>query len=341
MNKSTLTSVSTDPLALRIRHARLAGLMSEVKSLLDPKGDILAIMGPTGVGKSVLGEYLVANALKESAESMQANPGIVPALRIEAESSGEDKFSWGLFYRSILEALGDDLSMPRQVYDVDQQTGRLLRARRTSTNSLGGLRTAVKQALEARQVRFVVIDEAAHIFRQSSPSKLITQLDTLKSLSNTSGVQFVLVGSYDLYELLFLSGQLARRIQVIHFSRYREDDDADVRTFRACVQQFQNANKELWGDGMMEYADALMENTLGCVGTLKSVLKRAARFASGRGKWSKGALESALLTQTQREQILREILDGEQRIEPGVTRELHTTKKSKAALAAKTNREAA
>lgn len=341
MNKSTLTSVSDDPLALRIRHTRLASLMSDVKSLLDPAGDILAIMGPTGVGKSVLGGYLVENALKEEAEAMQAKAGFIPALRIEAVSSGEDDFSWRLFYQCILEALGEDLSMPRQVFDVDRETGRLLRVRRTPTNTLAGLRTAVERALVARQVRFLVIDEAAHIFRQCSPRKLIIQLDTLKSLSNTAGVQLVLVGSYDLYELLFLSGQLARRIQVLHFSRYREDNGADVRAFTACVQQFQNANREVWGDSLMEYADALMENTLGCVGTLKAVLKRAAKFANGRGKWSKGALESALLTQTQREQILREILDGELRIEPGVTRELHTPKPPKTADSKKTAREAA
>lgn len=342
MKKTTLTSVAAGSLVnLRIRHTRLAQLMSEVKSLLDPEGDILAIMGPTGVGKSVLGGYLVENALKEEAEAMLAQPGFIPALRIEAVSSGEAEFSWRLFYQCILEGLGEDLSMPRQVYDVDPASGRMLRARRTSINTLGGLRTAVERALMARQVQFLVVDEAAHIFRQSSPGKLIIQLDTLKSLSNTSGVQLVLVGSYDLYELLFLSGQLARRIHVVHFPRYREDNESDVRAYKACVQQFQNANSELWGDSLMEYADALMENTLGCVGTLKSVLKRAAKFANGRGKWSVDSLQAALLTQTQREQILREIQEGEHRIEPGVTRELHSPKKSKTTKATKHQREAA
>jgi len=216
--------------------------------------------------------------------------------------------------------------MPRQDYEVDPVTGRLMRTRRSPTNTLAGLRTAVKRALMAHQVRFLVVDEAAHIFRQSSPRKLIIQLDTLKSLSNTSGVQLVLIGSYDLYELLFLSGQLARRIQVVHFARYREDIEADVRAFRACVQQFQNTHKELWGNALVEHTEALMENTLGCIGTLKSVLKRAVKFAKGRGGWSLDVLQSALLTQTQREQILREILEGEHRIEPGITRELHHLK---------------
>lgn len=327
MQSIPLASVSADPLAnLRIRHDRLANLMSDVDSLLDPEGDILAIMGPTGVGKSVLGHYLVENALKTHVAEMLADAGLTPAIRVEAVASGEDEFSWRLFYQGILEQLGEDLSMPRQNFDVDPTSGRLLRARRTPTNTLAGLRTAVERALVARKVQFLVIDEAAHIFRQCSRRKLIIQLDTLKSLSNTSGVQLVLIGSYDLYELLFLSGQLARRIQVVHFSRYRQDVNADVRAFKACVQQFQNAYKPLWGDSLMKHAEALMENTLGCVGTLKAVLKRAVKFANGRGGWSIDALQSALLTQTQREQILREILDGEQRIAPGVTRELHPTK---------------
>ncbi len=341
MSTPTLTPVHVSPLAnLRIRHAKLAQLMSDVDSLLDPEGDILAIMGPTGAGKSVLGDYLVNNALKHAAVEMQSKPDLLPALRVEAVSSGEDEFSWRLFYQGILEQLGEDLSMPRLDYDVDPITGRLLRARRSPTNTLAGLRTAVERALVARQVRFLVVDEAAHIFRQCSPRKLIIQLDTLKSLSNTSGVQLVLIGSYDLYELLFLSGQLARRIQVVHFSRYREDVEADVRAFRACVQQFQNAHKELWGNSLVEHADALMENTLGCVGTLKTVVKRAVKFAQARGGWSLDALQAALLTQTQREQILREVLEGEHRIEPGITRELHHPKKP-AIKKVSTQREAA
>lgn len=328
MSTTTLTPVYVNPLTtLRIRHTKLAQLMSDVGSLLDTEGDILAIMGPTGVGKSVLGDHLVKNALNAAAEEMQSKPDMLPALRVEAVSSGEDEFSWRLFYQGILEQLGEDLSMPRQDYDVDPISGRLMRTRRSPTNTLAGLRTAVERALVARQVRFLVVDEAAHIFRQCSPRKLIIQLDTLKSLSNTSGVQLVLIGSYDLYELLFLSGQLARRIQVVHFSRYREDVEADVRAFRVCVQQFQNAQKEVWGTSLVEHADALMENTLGCVGTLKSVVKRAVKFAQARGGWSLDVLQAALLTQTQREQILREILEGEHRIEPGITRELHHPKK--------------
>ncbi len=342
MAMKAIQSIPDDPLEeLRIRHTRLSNLMSDLACLLGSKGDILAILGPTGVGKSVLNEYLVKTALKDAAEEMQANPALLPAILIEAESSGEEKFSWRSFYQDILEQLGEDITMPRQNYDIDPVTGRLVRARYTNTNTLSGLRKAVVKALKARKVQFLVIEEAAHIFSQCSARKLLIQLNTLKSLSNTSGAQLVLAGSYDLYELVSLSGQLARRIQVIHFSRYREDVDADVRAYRACLQQCQAVHKGLWGNSLMEHADVLMENTIGCIGTLTSVLKHAVKFAASRGGWSLDVLEAALLTEDQREKILLEVLEGERRIEPGITRDLRLHKKTTHKVTSKIHQEAA
>ena len=342
MNTKAALSITSDPLEdLRIRHSRMAELMTDLSCLLAPKGDILAIMGPSGVGKSVLIEYLVATAHKDAAVEMQVDPALIPAILVEAESSGENEFSWRLFYEDIMEKLGEDMSMPRQDFSVDPMSGRLVRAKRTNTHTLAGLRKAVERALKAHKVQFLVIEEAAHIFSQCSSRHLLTQLNTLKSLSNTSGVQLVLASSYDLYGLVSLSGQLARRIQIIHFSRYREDVESDVRAFRACLQQFQSYHKQLWGNGLMEHADALMENTIGCIGTLKSVLKRAVKVAKARGGWSQDVLTNALLSHVQRERILQEVLEGEQCIEPGIARALHVKKSSSRRIASKSLQEAA
>lgn len=181
-------------------------------------------------------------------------------------------------------------------------------------------------------MRFVVVDEAAHIFSQCSSSRLPAQFDTLKSLTNTSRAEFVLLGSYDLYDLLFLSGQLARRTQVVHFSRYREDSAQDQRAFMACLQQFQKAREALWGDAPMRHAQVLMENSVGCVGTLKKVLQRAARIAQGRGGWTEDCLREALLTGAQRTQILKEVYDGESRIQSGATRSFEPARAGRAAM---------
>ena len=172
----------------------------------------------------------------------------------------------------------------------------------------------------------MVIDEAAQITRHTKGDRRIGQVDTLKSLSNSCGVQLVLLGSYDLYDLVALSAQIARRIQVMHFPRYQQAIEEDVLSFQVCLKMFQKAGYGLWGENLMAEADALMDNTVGCVGTLRSVLVRAEKISEARGGWSKDVLIEALLTVAQRDQILQETMDGESLIVSGVTRVLHHEK---------------
>lgn len=324
---SPLSSLPDSPAKLssmRIKHTRIAQIMTELETLLYPEsqGSILLVCGPSGVGKSTLARHMVESALQNASADMDADAGLIPAVYVEAPSSGESDFSWRLFYQRILAQLEGDLTLPKTAYGVDSATSRLIRPRGAASNSLAALRTAVERALRARRTRFLVIDEAAHIIRQTRRNRLEIQLDTLKSLANECGTQMVLVGSYDLYQLVSLSGQLARRTHVLHFERYREDCPEDQQAFRACIRKFQSALPNLLGQHLMQHAAALQENTLGCIGTLSSVLTRAAMLAQKDGKWSVEALRRALLTEAQRQKILEEILDGEAAINPSLTRNM-------------------
>lgn len=315
-------------LSLRIKHTRIKQVVDELNTLIYPgsQDSILLVIGPTGVGKSTLARYMVEHAMEGAAPEMNSDAGLIPAVYVEAPSSGEDDFSWRLFYTQALAELGEDLSAPKVAYGIDPSTGRMVRPMGLSQNGLAGLRTAVERSLKERGTRFLVIDEAAHIIRQTRRSRLEIQLDTLKSLANKGGSQMVMVGSYDLYQLVSLSGQLARRIHVVHCERYRQDRPEDVLAFTSCLQKFQSVLPHLWDGGLLQYAQALHENTLGCIGTLSSVLTRAAKLAEADGRWSVGALERALLTEAQRTRILEEILEGEAAINPSLTRNLPRNK---------------
>ena len=317
-------------LKMRIKHTRVTEVMTELRTLIYPgsQDSLLLVCGPTGVGKSTLAGYMVDQAVQDAAPEMEADAGLIPAVFVEAPASGENEFSWRLFYSRILAQLDGGLAMPKAAFGVDVETGRMVRPRGAAGNSLAALRTAVERALQARRTQFLVIDEAAHIIRQTSTKRLEIQLDTLKSLANACGVQMVLVGSYDLYQLMSLSGQLARRSHVLHFERYRQDQDADVRTFRACVQKFQNTLPHLWDEKLLPHVDALHENALGCIGTLSAVLTRAAKLAEHAGEWSVDVLRRSLLTEAQRQQILEEILEGEASINPGLTRTMPKVRRS-------------
>lgn len=316
----------------RIKHTRVAEVMADLGTLIYPgsQDSILLVCGPTGAGKTTLARHMVDTALEHAHHQMESNAGVIPAIYVEAPASGESDFSWRLFYRRILAQLGDNLDSPKVAYGIDSDTGRMLRPRGSSNgSSLAALRTAVERGLRERQVQFLVIDEAAHIIRQTrGQHRLEIQLDTLKSLANQCGTQMVLVGSYDLYQLVTLSGQLARRTHVLHFERYREDKPDDVRAFQRCIQAFEKTLPDLWANELSCHTMALLDNTLGCVGTLSSVLVRAAKLADADGAWSVEALKRALLNEAQRKRILEEILDGEAAIGPSLTRIMPKPKRS-------------
>lgn len=149
--------------AKRIKHTRVIEVMSELDTLIYPgsQDSILLVCGPTGAGKTTLSKSMVESSLEQSRSKMEANGGIIPAVYVEAPSSGGNDFSWKLFYRRILTQLGDDLDAPKMLYGVDKETGRAVRPRGSTGNSLAALRTAVERGLRERQVQFLVIDEAA------------------------------------------------------------------------------------------------------------------------------------------------------------------------------------
>ncbi len=313
---------------LKIKHTRIAHLMSDLHTLVYPgsQDSLLLVCGPTGVGKSTLAHYVVETSLQSNEEQMSVNAGLIPAVYIEAPSSGENEFSWRLFYSKILTQLDPEFmhQMPRASFGIDIESGRMVRPRTSSGQSLASLRTAVERGLRARGTQLLVIDEAAHIIRQTSARRLEIQLDTLKSLANACGAQILLIGAYDLYQLMSLSGQLSRRTHVLHFERYRQDRPEDERAFLSCIRKFQSALPHLWGDNLLAHAEALHENTVGCVGTLSAILMRTARLIENKegGSWSVDALRHSLLTDAQHKSILGETLDGEITVIPGLLRNL-------------------
>lgn len=319
------TNTSADLNRLRINHTRIRDLGAELQSLIYPESqsNILLVVGPTGVGKSTLCKYLVESKLKQHQEQMDGDANVVPAVYIQAPVSGETEFSWRLFYERILEQLeGDGLGLSKHALGINHMTDTVVRPKRQGRSTLAGLRTAVERALRLRGTQFLVIDEAAHIISQTSRKNLCVQLDTLKSLANECGTQIVLVGSYDLYNLVSLSAQLARRTHVLHFERYREDRPEDVRAFGLCLRSFETQLPHVWKDQLVPLTAALMENSLGCIGTLSTTLIRAARLAETSGQWSLDSLQRALLTQAQVHQILKEVTEGEVAIDPSLTRDM-------------------
>lgn len=301
--------------AIRLRHPRVSQALADLKLMSKPGAgsNITLLVGPTGVGKSTVVQAMRDQVLAENREQMQKNLGMIPIIVAEAPASGERGFSWRIFYQRVGEELQEPLMTRKQ--ETHTEDGRVTVRPVSTRATVAALRTSVEKALVYRSTSIVVVDEAVHLLRNIHGNTLENHMDALKSLANICGVNIILVGSYDLIKLMHLSGQVARRTAIVHFPRYLTGEELDERAFAKVVEKLASylpleAEVDLSG-----YAEDLQKACVGCVGILKDTLSRALAITlrSG-GKWQEAHLEQALLSPMQHDAILREIVEGEQKM---------------------------
>ncbi len=163
----------------------------------------------------------------------------------------------------------------------------------------------------------MIIDEAQHLTKVHNARSLQDQMDTIKSLASLAGVQFILVGTYELLTLLNQSGQLARRSRCIHFRRYHFEKPADRQTFLNVLGMFQSRLPVQASGLLVENVAYIYEHCLGLVGVLKDWLKLACEHTTGAGRTllEPQDLQETALSNDSLLQMLQEILEGEGRIE--------------------------
>lgn len=233
LRKQVLADAKDSPLAyfkrVKVKHPRIEMMLDDLVMMAEQNTgtDIALLIGPTGVGKTSLTQALRDRILTIHHLEMLEDASFIPIILVEAPASGEQAFSWRMFYTR----LGVELCEPH----MDGKLETVLKDGRTSTkpwthgSTVAALRVAVENALIHRKTLLVVIDEAVHMLRNCSPTRIATHMDALKSLSNICGVTLALVGSYDLHQLTSLSGQLARRSAIVHMQRYVSGSAPETR----------------------------------------------------------------------------------------------------------------
>lgn len=300
---------------VKVKHPRIESALEDLLMMAQPDTgtDIALLIGPTGVGKTSLAHALRDRVLTEYQVEMLEDPSFIPIVIMEAPASGEQSFSWRMFYTR----LGIELSEPLMEKKVETilKDGRTTIKHLTSGSTVAGMRVAIESALKHRKTLLVVVDEAVHLLRNCNSSRLSTHMDALKSLSNICGVTLALVGSYDLHQLMSLSGQLARRSAIVHMQRYVPGDTADERSFQKILRTLQNRLPLEEIPDLEKYSSPLQHACVGCVGILKDTLTRALALALRKdGIWRDEYLEKALLSEAQVASILGEVLEGENSI---------------------------
>ena len=187
------------------------------------------------------------------------------------------------------------------------------------------LRWAVEKALAKRRVLAICFDEAQHLMANGETEDLKRCWDWLKSLSNTTGVLFVLAGPYPLLKFRRVSSQAARRSTDVHFPRYQLDSAEDCSAFQgallallkqACQAVSGREAKKAELQLLMDHWPLFYRGCLGCVGVLKDWLVRtvSAALRKGDARLTLERVREQELVEASLADIAADIVAGEQQV---------------------------
>jgi hypothetical protein len=303
------------------------------RAIEEPTGFAYVLVpGPSGVGKTTMIRQIEQRTLGSQISSTVSFPTLfatrghlasIPLLVMETHPPDGPAFNRADYYRTALKLLGIQTYERRTIIDISSENtweqkkerGSSRRGKAAQFNDSSELRQVYEDAIKQRGVRTIILDEAQHLLKVSSGTSLIDQLDWLKSMTNTTGVLYViynlersgrlldnvyyvysvlvsvvlfqrsrarlyiihvLIGTYELLALRNLSGQTARRGLEIHFPRYQFQHEPDQRDFQGVLLTLlQQVPLEVDREALLQQWPYFYERSIGCVGVLKDWIVRA------------------------------------------------------------------
>ena len=309
-----------------VEHAMLIRKDDELtQRIWEPGGfAFLLLSGPTGVGKSEL-LRVVTHRMQTRAQVVTLGERLpLPVILVETPAP----FTYREWYERVLRAL-DEPFIEEVIY---REVGTSLNGKkatsgrgRASTKPLDEapeLRWAVEKALAKRRVLAICFDEAQHLMANGETEDLKRCWDWLKSLSNTTGVLFVLAGPYPLLKFRRVSSQAARRSTDVHFPRYQLEKPEDCSAFQgallkqACLAVSGREAKKTELQTLMDHWPLFYRGCLGCVGVLKDWLIRtvSAALRKGDARLTLERVREQELIEASLADMAADIVSGEQQV---------------------------
>jgi energy-coupling factor transporter ATP-binding protein EcfA2 len=293
-------------------------------ALREPAGALLIfLIGPTGVGKTTILTH-IEQRLREQAQAQVArDPDHVPAIRLDAMAPSARQFRWPDFYTRALMAVSE----PLIDYKVDRaalapvwnaKMGRHVPPR--LVGDAAALQRSWEQVLKYRRPLGILIDEAHHFAKTAGGTRLVDQLDHLKSLAIATQTVYVLAGTYDLLIFRNLSAELSRRSIDVHIPRYRATDKQERLAFQKVLYTFQRHLPLEEPPDLVHQWKYYYSRTIGCVGMIKDWLAKALAEAleTGAKTITPAMLEHHASSPDRCDQMITDIEEGEKslRVDP-------------------------
>ncbi len=297
----------------KIKHASLEKMDTLLMNAIDEHTSygILALYGPSGVGKSTVMRRIAARCREEERDS-----SVVPVVVVQASPEDVGSAARLDFYRQVLHQLRGHVAVRDRILNLPLASVRGKKS--TDPAEWLEMRDAVSYALDLLKVKAVGIDEAQHLMQADATQKPSIQLDWLKSLTNRSNLLYILLGNFSLYDFCHLNGQIARRVREEQFCRYHLDQQDDAVEFTSALKVLlEQVPLQVNIPEMLMHWKWFGEWSIGCIGILSDwVVETASTLCrAGETTLTLEALAKHALKPAQRLKLETEARTGEFKIE--------------------------
>lgn len=244
--------------------------------------NVVFVVGPTGAGKTTLLRKVERDLVIASSPNAAENRGYVPVLAVEAKAPVGASFSWSSFFADALAALSDPHIGKVATTTVRPESDGAKHVLRRVGSEGERYRSAYERALLNRRPAAVLIDEGHSLANATAP-RLQATMELLKSLTTSTNVVHVLVGTYAMQPLMWHSGQLARRTKIIHFPAYTAEHREDLEEFASVLEFFERRLPLPARPKLTRLAESFFTQSAGLVGVLSTWLYEAVARALGEG----------------------------------------------------------
>jgi hypothetical protein len=295
--------------SLLISHRNQERIFSEVRTLMTAGAGISVVLlvGPTGVGKTSFGRRQLRNILQQYKIQIQENPSLIPAVLCEVDPAEKgSSINFVLLYSRICSALLAPNAL--EGFSIPKEPNQPI-------DLVSNSRLMFEGAIKARGLHNLILDEVVHFAHSSTDPVHID--DLLKSLSNRNGFNLLMLGAYGCEALAVATGEMARRVSIVHYERYKDskEDFVEYATFVKAVATALPYRFEVDVTNRLEY---MFDGTFGLPGLTVDVLSNAAkRCAEERyQRWNDKFLLKAMPSRAAQRKIAGSTVRGERDIEP-------------------------